>query len=82
MEIYKIVCLITTFLIMFFIISYILRDVFMDMRSRNISHMNKMKEQKSAQVKLQKKPNFKVYKGSNKKKVTKNKNAPKLIKIK
>jgi len=87
LELYKLLCLVLAFLAVLFIVLFIIRDLFADMRSHNKSQVLREREKakKLDKNKAFRKSKFKVYKGNNKKNKT-NKTGkgdkPKLVKIK
>jgi uncharacterized protein YxeA len=83
LELYKMICLIVAFVVILSITIFVIKDLFIDMRNRNISQKNRQKEEdKKNQSKAVQKSKLKVYKGSNKKKANDHRIKPKLIKVK
>lgn len=84
LELYKLVCLVAASVVVFFIILFIIRDLFIDMRNQNISQISQKREKAKEMRNNEstKKRKFSVYKGSNKKKANSYRDKPKLVKVK
>lgn len=88
LELYKLICLIAASIVVLFIVLFIIRDLFTDMRNRNISQISKMGQKSSREArqrqieKTKKKKSFKVYKGNNRKRTDGRRERDHLTKIK
>jgi len=68
LNLYKLVCLIVAFVVILVVVLFILKDLFVDMRSKNILQMSKKREKAKEVAKNEafKESRFKVCKGSKK----------------
>lgn len=84
LELYKLICLAAASIVVLFVVIFIFRDVFIDMRNQNIADRkkNRQRAKKVDREAALKRSKFKVYKGSNKKKTTINRNVSQLVKVK